>query len=67
MSREKITPTGKIIETQSCISLSMTYHNPNGNEACVVHVVSVLVNGCLVRTRNLFSYQCSGHGPFSTA
>ena len=29
----------------------MIYHNPNGNETCVVHVVSVLANQSLLRTR----------------
>ena len=28
----------------------MIYHNQNGNETCVVHVVSVLANERLVRT-----------------
>ena len=29
----------------------MIYHKPNANETCVVHVVSVLANESLVRTR----------------
>ena len=29
----------------------MIYHNPIGNETCVVHVVSVLANESVVRTR----------------
>ena len=45
--------TGNFLVTQNCrySSLPMIYHNPNGNETGVVHVVSVLANERLVRTR----------------
>ena len=49
MSREKITLTGNILETQNC--RYNPCHNPYGNEACVLQLVNVLANESLVRTR----------------
>ena len=45
LSREKITLTGNILETQNC--RYNPCHNPTGNEACVLHVVNVLANESL--------------------
>ena len=51
MSREKISPSGNILEMHNIRNNHcLRYHNPNCNETCVVHVVSVLANEFLVRT-----------------